>query len=243
MDDERRDRTLWCGNLDAQVTEELLRELFVQAGPVEDVKIPKDNTGRSKSFAFITFAHAESVGYTLALMDGISLYGRPIRMQRRPQATVDNKYVEMMARYCEFRDSMAVQPPNMFNCADAMRPSFAPQFQGMPGNHLPMGMPVPYQPEIYRERGGVLPVPEYSRNTSHQFPPANDYDRYGRDKDRYDRRSRASEPYGRYDRAFRSEKGHPEMHGTHRGPSGYDRRYEEQQRYPRRDYHERRRHY
>lgn len=241
MDDERRDRTLWCGNLDAKVTEDLLRELFVQAGPVEDVKIPKDNTGRPRSFAFVTFVHVESVGYTLALMDGITLYGRPVRMQRRPQAAVDNTYVDMMAKYLDYAAFMPMHPQNMFNRGDFMHPSLAPEFQGTPG-YVPVGSPVPYQ------RGDNLPCPEYIPvPASHWFPPSNDYDRYGRDKDWYDRRSRASDPYRRPDRAFRNEHEHLDMHATHRGPNGYDRRYAEEQRYSstdqRRDYHMRRRHY
>ncbi|XP_053695684.1 RNA-binding protein 7 isoform X2 [Sabethes cyaneus] len=61
MMSEEDERTLWCGNLSEKVTEELLYELFVQAGPVEMVKIPKDNDKRQRSYAFITYAHAVSV--------------------------------------------------------------------------------------------------------------------------------------------------------------------------------------
>lgn len=41
---------LWCGGLDEKVTQELLYELMMQAGPVEKVTKPKD-----KNFAFILF--------------------------------------------------------------------------------------------------------------------------------------------------------------------------------------------
>ncbi|NWR67377.1 RBM7 protein, partial [Bucorvus abyssinicus] len=77
------DRTLFVGNLDPRVTEELIFELFHQAGPVIKVKIPRDRDGRPKQFAFVNFKHEESVPYGLSLLNGIKLYGRPIKIQFR----------------------------------------------------------------------------------------------------------------------------------------------------------------
>ncbi|NXH66201.1 RBM7 protein, partial [Hydrobates tethys] len=54
-----------------------------QAGPVIKVKIPKDRDGRPKQFAFVNFKHEESVPYGLSLLNGIKLYGRPIKIQFR----------------------------------------------------------------------------------------------------------------------------------------------------------------
>lgn len=50
------------------------------------VKIPKDRDGRPKQFAFVNFKHEESVPYGLSLLNGIKLYGRPIRIQFRSGA-------------------------------------------------------------------------------------------------------------------------------------------------------------
>lgn len=47
------------------------------------VKIPKDRDGRPKQFAFVNFKHEESVPYGLRLLNGIRLYGRPMRIQFR----------------------------------------------------------------------------------------------------------------------------------------------------------------
>uniref|UniRef100_A0A663M266 RRM domain-containing protein n=1 Tax=Athene cunicularia TaxID=194338 RepID=A0A663M266_ATHCN len=57
--------------------------LGAQAGPVIKVKIPKDRDGRPKQFAFVNFKHEESVPYGLSLLNGIKLYGRPIKIQFR----------------------------------------------------------------------------------------------------------------------------------------------------------------
>ncbi|XP_060107018.1 RNA-binding protein 7 [Heteronotia binoei] len=77
------DRTLFVGNLDPRVTEELLFELFHQAGPVIKVKIPKDKDGKPKMFAFVNFKHEESVPYGMSLLNGIKLFGRPLKIQFR----------------------------------------------------------------------------------------------------------------------------------------------------------------
>ncbi|XP_048857528.1 RNA-binding protein 7 [Brienomyrus brachyistius] len=80
---DEADRTLFVGNLDPQVTEELLFELFLQAGPLIKVKIPKDNDGRSKQFGFINFKHEVSVPYGMNLLNGTRLFGRPLKIQFR----------------------------------------------------------------------------------------------------------------------------------------------------------------
>ncbi|XP_078054989.1 RNA-binding protein 7-like isoform X2 [Mustelus asterias] len=77
------DKTLFIGNLDQRVTEELLFELFLQAGPLLAVKIPKDKDGKSKQFAFVHFKHVESVHYGKDLLNGIQLYGKAIKIQFR----------------------------------------------------------------------------------------------------------------------------------------------------------------
>ncbi|XP_075696249.1 RNA-binding protein 7 [Rhinoderma darwinii] len=77
------DRTLFVGNLDPRATEELLFELFLQAGPALSVKIPKDKDGSSKSFAFVNFKHEESVPYAMNLLNGVKLFGRPLKIQYR----------------------------------------------------------------------------------------------------------------------------------------------------------------
>lgn len=80
---DEADRTLFVGSLDPQVTEEVIFELFLQAGPLIKVKIPKDNEGKSKQFAFVNFKHEASVPYALNLLNGIRLYGRQLNIQFR----------------------------------------------------------------------------------------------------------------------------------------------------------------
>ncbi|KAG5215686.1 hypothetical protein JEQ12_001262 [Ovis aries] len=80
---EEANRTVFVGNLEARVREEILYELFLQAGPLTKVTICKDREGKPKSFGFVCFKHPESVSYAIALLNGIRLYGRPINVQYR----------------------------------------------------------------------------------------------------------------------------------------------------------------
>ncbi|KAL6116376.1 rbm7 [Pungitius sinensis] len=81
--EEETDRTLFIRNLDTKVSEELLFELFVQAGPLIKTKIPKDPDGKQKTFGFAVYKHEVSVPYAMQLLDGTSLYGRTIHVQFR----------------------------------------------------------------------------------------------------------------------------------------------------------------
>ncbi|XP_028646336.1 splicing regulator RBM11-like isoform X2 [Erpetoichthys calabaricus] len=77
---DEADRTVFVGNLESRVKEEILFELFLQAGPLTRVAIPKDKDGRQKSYGFVCFKHKEAVPYAIALLNGIHLYGRPIKL-------------------------------------------------------------------------------------------------------------------------------------------------------------------
>lgn len=84
MDIDNSDqRTVWCGNLSEKVTDELLFELFLQAGPIQRVNIPKDRDGRQIGYGFVTFKHEVSVQYAIQLLDGIALFDRRINLKPR----------------------------------------------------------------------------------------------------------------------------------------------------------------
>lgn len=82
-------RTLWCGNLSSQITEELLYELFLQVGPVERVSIPTDKGGRKSNFGFVTFKHVDSVDYAVKLLDRTKLYGQNLLIQPRKGSNIN----------------------------------------------------------------------------------------------------------------------------------------------------------
>jgi len=82
--DEEKLRTLWCGGISEKVDEEILYELFLNAGPLERVNIPRDReTKKQKNFAFIVFQHEESTEYAFNLLNGTELFRQAIRLQNK----------------------------------------------------------------------------------------------------------------------------------------------------------------
>ncbi|KAM9853417.1 RNA-binding protein 7 [Aulostomus maculatus] len=88
--EEEADRTLFIRNLDSRVTEELLFELFLQAGPLTKTKIPKDPDGKQKTFGFAVYKHEVSAPYAMQLLNGTSLFGRSIHVQFRSGSSHGN---------------------------------------------------------------------------------------------------------------------------------------------------------
>ena len=58
----------------------------LQAGPLKNVRIPKDkDSGKQRTFGFIEYQHDVSVPYACELLDGLKLFGRPIRCKPQGQ--------------------------------------------------------------------------------------------------------------------------------------------------------------
>lgn len=67
-------KSIRLGNLDKRVTEDLLWELFVQAGPVMSVVLPKVHTG----FAMVEFQSMIDAVYAMVVMNNVALFGKPM---------------------------------------------------------------------------------------------------------------------------------------------------------------------
>jgi hypothetical protein len=72
---------VYVGNLSALVTEEMLYELFLQAGPVESVVVSTDATGRPAGFGFVDFVDDLSGAYACHLLHETRLCGRPLTVR------------------------------------------------------------------------------------------------------------------------------------------------------------------
>ncbi|CAH9119185.1 unnamed protein product [Cuscuta epithymum] len=93
--ERNQDATAYVGNLDPQVSEELLWELFVQAGPVVNVYVPKDRvTNAHQGYGFAEFRSEEDADYAIKVLNMIKLYGKPIRVNKASQ---DKKSVDVGA--------------------------------------------------------------------------------------------------------------------------------------------------
>lgn len=84
--ERNQDATVYVGNLDSQVHEELLWEFMLQAGPVVNVHVPKDKiTGAHNNFGFVEFRSEEDANYCIMIMHMIKLYGKPLRVNKASQ--------------------------------------------------------------------------------------------------------------------------------------------------------------
>ncbi|KOS45254.1 hypothetical protein ACN38_g3816 [Penicillium nordicum] len=71
---------LYVGNVHFSITEEDLTNVFGPFGELEFVQLQKDETGRSKGYAFVQFASPEQAREALEKMNGFELAGRAIRV-------------------------------------------------------------------------------------------------------------------------------------------------------------------
>lgn len=70
---------LYVGNMTYDTTEDQLRTMFTEAGPVVAVDVIKDrDTGNAKGFAFITMSSQSDAAKAITLFNGKEVGGRPL---------------------------------------------------------------------------------------------------------------------------------------------------------------------
>lgn len=90
-----QEATIYVGNLDEKCTEAILFELFVQAGPVVNVYLPRDRvTTLHSGYGFVEFSTEEDAEYATKILNMIKLYGKPIKINK---ASSDKKDADIGA--------------------------------------------------------------------------------------------------------------------------------------------------
>ena len=79
--------TIYVGNLSFQATEEDLKEVFAEYGPVKRVSLPLDReTGRKRGFAFIDMEEDEHEDQAIEDLNEAEWLGRQMRVSKaRPK--------------------------------------------------------------------------------------------------------------------------------------------------------------
>ena len=90
-------KKLYVGNLSYDMTEDVLKDTFSQAGTVESAIIIKDKmSGRSKGFGFVEMSTDEEVQKAIEMLNGKEFDGRALTvnearpMEERPRR--ENRY-------------------------------------------------------------------------------------------------------------------------------------------------------
>ncbi|CAI9117168.1 OLC1v1018515C1 [Oldenlandia corymbosa var. corymbosa] len=84
--------TVYVGNLDERVSDRVLYDILIQAGPVVDLYIPRDKeTEKPKGYAFAQYETEEIAGYAVKLFSGlVVLYNKTLKFaisgQDKPSA-------------------------------------------------------------------------------------------------------------------------------------------------------------
>ncbi len=78
---------IFVGNLDYNVTEETVRNLFERYGAVNSARVMTDReTGRSRGFAFVEMPNDTEAGQAIAALNGYNLDGRGLNVnEARPK--------------------------------------------------------------------------------------------------------------------------------------------------------------
>nr|CAB3265483.1 RNA-binding protein 7-like [Phallusia mammillata] len=208
--------TLFVGNLSDKVTEEILFELFLQAGPVKTVCIPKDNkTGRQRNFGFITFKHEVSVKYSIELLNGIKLFNLPLNVNvRRNRNGAESPQPSNDERMQTPRDLRSqVMNGQMFHAQ-------------MMHQEMPQGSAVYYQQQVVMN--SPWSVPQYVHEEQFRVRP-NQTPRQHSYHDRRHGREAEDDRYGNGGDHDRRKKSRHGMNRSQSGPSSNrDRDYRKQ---------------
>jgi RNA recognition motif-containing protein len=79
---------IYVGNLSYDTTEDTLRTLFGEYGEVESARVITDRySGRSKGFGFVEIATEEAAQEAIGALNGKSVDGREIRVDKAKPRT------------------------------------------------------------------------------------------------------------------------------------------------------------
>lgn len=106
QDTSRAKKTLYVTGFDPRrATKELLEELFMQGGPVTDVKL-------FDSHAYVQFQDPESVSYSLALFSEIELHGQKLRINAKQKSRESLSHLKYLQQVREIlREQYKKIPP------------------------------------------------------------------------------------------------------------------------------------
>ena len=91
---------IYVGNLSYQMTEDTLKEMFIEFGSVETVKIIKDrHSGRSKGFGFVEMPSNSEADQAIKALNKTFLDGRHIKVNHADSGAKKSKRSYKPRRY------------------------------------------------------------------------------------------------------------------------------------------------
>ncbi|XP_053993888.1 peptidyl-prolyl cis-trans isomerase E-like [Hylaeus volcanicus] len=109
-------RVLYVGNLDDNVTKEILEAAFIPFGDIRTIAIPKDRlTGKHRGFGFVEYEEEEDAQHSIANMHDSELYGRvlTVNLARTPAREPGKKYIPVWKDETVMQLQYNVAPENL----------------------------------------------------------------------------------------------------------------------------------
>ncbi|KAJ3695450.1 hypothetical protein LUZ60_000827 [Juncus effusus] len=107
--DKYQGLNLYLKNLDDEITDEQLKELFDEFGTITSCKVMRDQNGISKGSAFVAFSTTEEASKALAEMNGKMVSGKPLYVavaQRK-----EDRKARLQQQFAQLRPTVAMAPP------------------------------------------------------------------------------------------------------------------------------------
>ncbi|KAL6616476.1 hypothetical protein ACP70R_038746 [Stipagrostis hirtigluma subsp. patula] len=146
-------RTVYIGNLDEKVSERVLYEILIQAGPVVDLHMPCDKeTNRPKGFAFAEYVTEEIAQYAVRLFSGlVRINGRILKFaisgHDKPTSNGNNPVMPKLN---------PIPKPRQFVHCSNMPVSGAPAYPVVNGGIAGHGLPLNFYPYGFHTQGPAL---------------------------------------------------------------------------------------
>jgi len=115
--ERNQEATIYVGNLDPKIDEEITWELMVQCGPVANVHLPRDKiTNQHQGYGFVEFKNEEDADYAIKILNMVKLFGKPIRCNKASQ---DRKTNEVGANLFIGNLEQEVDEKMLYDCFSA----------------------------------------------------------------------------------------------------------------------------
>lgn len=190
---DNKDRTLFCINIDKRCTEDILYELFLQAGPIENIIRKEDRNGNL--ICLIIYKYAESCEYAINILNGITLFNMSLKVQQsqqpgqgggqsRRQSTNNYQNIRESSSRMNRQGSFDNQTPSASPIDSRMRPPqqnlsnlMAQQFQAVASAEFgtQSNMQNPYSDHINRSVGSNINFESNDNQNNHQSRRNNSY--------------------------------------------------------------------
>ena len=81
--ERNQEATVYVGNLEPRVNEEIIWELFLQVGQIMNVHIPRDKvTNEHQSYGFVEFKAEEDADYSIKILHMVKLFNKTIKVKK-----------------------------------------------------------------------------------------------------------------------------------------------------------------